>query len=403
MLRLVRALREVFGDRVEDDLGVAGGRYERVLTGIVGLERLRANDPGLSQLTPFRLDLLDFFVVEHTGRVPDLEGYLALLDFAAAAVAADPEARLTDAVASPSVKLTCTTLHSARGEQLTRYVQSLPFSAAITPRHVASTLWATARAAKYFSLIVGADRELIGRRVLHLGLSSVWDQTHQEHLVALMARVIAEGADVTDLDLLAAYELKGAGAFDQGALLTQGSTVQGFNWSGTLALNGIAWGSVRQVTGSRDGGITVQPVEQLWTGPGRPVPTLRVVEVDQSGSVVVHLPGRLPSPVPDSEYLALLSLDPVLSMQLSLSVPVLFLTTGPGALSQGLVQQFSQRTGRPTFGYSAPMMLTAPCPGDPLNILTLPDAATGAFGQWTAATRQPPTIRPAAAQTGSVT
>lgn len=101
-LRLVRALRTVFGNEIEDHRGIPGGRYEQALKAVGALERLRANDPLVSQFTPFRKDFLDFFVQEHTGRAPDPAGYLALLDHAARRIAADPTARLTDAVPSPS-------------------------------------------------------------------------------------------------------------------------------------------------------------------------------------------------------------------------------------------------------------------------------------------------------------
>lgn len=62
---------------------MVGGRYERVLKGIGALERMRANDPAISALTPFRLDMWAFFVQEHSGEAPAPAGYVALLDFAA--------------------------------------------------------------------------------------------------------------------------------------------------------------------------------------------------------------------------------------------------------------------------------------------------------------------------------
>ena len=134
-LRLVRALRRVFGNEIEDHRGVPGGRYERVLKGIAALERMRANDPAISQFAPFRLDMLDLFVREHSGRAPDLAGYVALLDFAAARVAADSGAKLTEAVPAPVVQITLKQL-ADKGEQMTRYVQSLP-----APRRSPSGMW----------------------------------------------------------------------------------------------------------------------------------------------------------------------------------------------------------------------------------------------------------------------
>ena len=396
-LRLVRALRRVFGNEIEDHRGVPGGRYERVLKGIAALERMRANDPAINQFTPFRLDMLDLFVREHSGRAPDLAGYVALLDFAAARVAADSDAKLTEAVPAPVVQITLKQL-ADKGEQVTRYVQSLPAPAAFTQRHMASTLWAMARAAQVFRSMTPAEREEMGRKVLHLGATGAWDGTRQEALWVLTAKAIAEGVDVSDLDLLAAYHLKESGAFGPAALLMQGPNVQGVNWSGTPAPGGVNWGSVRQMTHGPNG-TTAQPVQPGWVGPGKPMPMLNVVEVDQAGNIVLHLPGRAPVPVSEDEFLALLELDPALRT-VPLGTPVLFLTTGPGALSPQLVQRFSQRTGRPAFGYGAPMMLTGSDSSAPLGILALPDPATRAPGPWTAATRQPTVPGPSNADDG---
>ena len=384
-LRLVRALRLAFGKEIENDRGVPGGRYERVLKGIGALERMRANDPAISQFTPFRMDMLDFLVREHSGKAPDRAGYLALLDFAAARVAAEPGARLTKAVPTPVLQIALAQMLD-RGEQVTRHVQSLPAPAAFTPRHVASTLWTTARAGQMLGSMTQTEREAMVRKVLHLDAAAALGRSHQEALWALTAKALVEGLDVTDRDLLAAYHLKESGAFGPAALLRQGANVQGVNWSGTPMPAGVDWGSVQQRTHGPSG-TTTAPVKPGWAGPGKPMPMLNVVEVDQAGNIVLHLPGRAPVPVSEDEFLALIGMVPALRT-VPLGVPVLFLTTGPGALSPQLVQRFSQSTGRPAFGYGAPMMLTSADPSRPLGILALPDPATRAPGPWTAATRQ---------------
>ncbi|MDW4911780.1 hypothetical protein RB628_42460, partial [Streptomyces sp. ADMS] len=69
--------------------------------------------------------------------------------------------------------------------------------------------------------------------------------------------------------------------------------------------------------------------------------------------IVLHLPGRTPFAVSEDEFLALLDLDPALRTT-PLGTPVLFLTSGPGALRAEVVQRFAERTGRPAFSYSAP-------------------------------------------------
>ncbi|WP_308370024.1 lonely Cys domain-containing protein [Streptomyces sp. McG3] len=380
-LRLVRALRAVFGDAIEDDRATPGGRYERALRSIGALERLRANDSSLNGYTPFRRDLLDFFVREHTGREPDLAGYQALLDHAAARIAADPDARLTDAVPSPTLQITLTQLADA-GEQAIRHVQSLPPQAPFTPRHVASTLWATARAAQLFRPMTPGARASMGRKVLHLDPAATWGRNQQQAVWAVSAKAIAQGMDATDHDLLAAFHLAESGAFGPASVLRQGPSIQGVNWSGANAPAGIDWSTLRRPDGTASHQLTPE-----WAGPGKPMPLLNVIEVDPAGTPVLHLPGRAPVPVPENEFLALLDLAPALRT-VSLGIPVLFLTTGPGALSPELVQRFSQRTGRPAHGYSAPMALTAPSPKTPLGIVALPDPATNAPGRWTAAARR---------------
>ncbi|MGW4240852.1 lonely Cys domain-containing protein, partial [Streptomyces sp. NPDC004749] len=384
-LRLVRALRSAFGNEIEDDRGVPGGRYERVLRGIGALERMRANDPAISQFTPFRLDMFDFFVQEHTGRAPDLAGYMALLDFAAARVAADPGARLTDAVPAPALQVTLKQL-ADKGVHVIGYVQSLSSSAAFSARHVASTLWAMSRVAQTFGSMTTAEQEAVGRKVLHVNAAAVWDQSQEVGLWVLASKAIAEGLDISDRDLLAAYHLKESGAFGPAALLRKGPDVQGVNWSGTPASAGIDGGNVRQMTYGPHG-TSMQLVQPDWVGSGKPPPVLSVVEVDQAGNIVLHLPGYAPLRVSEDEFLALMDLNPALRSA-GLGTPVLFLTTGPGALSPRLVERYSQRTGRPAFGYGAPMMLTSAAPSIPLRILALPDPATMTPGPWTAATRQ---------------
>lgn len=267
-----------------------------------------------------------------------------------------------------------------------RYVQSLPPGAPFTPRHAASTLWAMTRTAQIFRSMPPADRETMGRKVLHLDVAAVWDRAGQETLWKLTAKAIAEGADASDHDLLAARHLQESGAFAPAALLRQGPNVQGVNWSGTPAPAGVDWGRVRRIAHGPNGTVT-QPVQPVWTGPDRPMPLLSVVEVDWAGSLVLHLPGRAPVEVSEGEFLALMAMDPALNT-VPLNIPVLFLTTGPGVLPDGLLQRFSQRTGRPAFGYDAPMMLNAPDAATPLVILALLDPATKNPGQWTGTVRQ---------------
>ncbi|WP_234315030.1 lonely Cys domain-containing protein, partial [Streptomyces sp. NRRL F-5135] len=243
MLRLVRGLRDLFGNEVESDRGVPGGRYERLVKGIGALETLRDNDSALSGLTPLRRDMVAFYAQQHSGRPADTAAYESLLDFARERVAADPDAELTEAVEAPAVRVALNEL-GASGEAVLRTVQGLAPGATPSPRQVASTLWAVVRAAKMlFNEIPPADRAEHGRSVLHLDDTEPWDLSKQKTLWALTAKALAEGLDITDRNLLAAYHLKVTGAFDPAALLWQGQNVQGVYWSDTPAPEGINWRS----------------------------------------------------------------------------------------------------------------------------------------------------------------
>ncbi|MDW4911371.1 lonely Cys domain-containing protein, partial [Streptomyces sp. ADMS] len=282
-LRLVRALRTALGSKFEDN----PFRYRQTLKGIGALETMRANDPDLRNRTPFRLDMLDFLTQAHTGKTPDEAGYLALLTFARDRIAADPHAELSKGINSPALRLTLGQF-STSGEAVVRAVKALPDNAPLRPKDVASALWATARAGQRIGQVPGPDREAFGRKVLHLPHTETWDRAKQQTLWTLAAKAIAEGMDVTDGNLLAAYHLKQTGTFGPAALLWQGQNVQGVNWSGTPAPAGVTWRSVRQVT-QGPGGTTVQQVEPGWAGSGKPYPLLNLINVDRAGNIVLHL------------------------------------------------------------------------------------------------------------------
>ncbi|NEA60919.1 hypothetical protein G3I60_43910, partial [Streptomyces sp. SID13666] len=177
---------------------------------------------------------------------------------------------------------------------------------------------------------------------------------------------LAEGVVVTDRDRLAAYHLK-AFAFVKVNLMKRGQQIQGANWSGTPAPEGIDWHTVDRVFQGPDG-TTTEKVVPEWAGPGKPLPLLNVVHVNEAGNVVLHLPGGPPIEVSDDEYLALLRLEPGMQTA-NLEQPLLFLSSGPGALRPELVRRFAQQSGRPAYGYSAPLTLTATDPSAPLTIV----------------------------------
>ncbi|MER6691047.1 lonely Cys domain-containing protein, partial [Streptomyces minutiscleroticus] len=383
-LRLVRALRQAYGSDVETD----PARHARLWQGIAALDRLRANDPALSTATPFRMDLWDFFTEQHTGRAPDPAGRTALLDHARAVIAADPAARLGTAVPSPALELTLRLRQLAgNGEAVLRYVQNLPADATPTPRHWASTLWATVRAAHRLSgAPTGEQPQALGRRILHLPDSAPWTPARQQEVWALTARAAAEGLDIGDTDVLAAYHLASNGAFGPATELADHRQATGVNWSGSAAPHGVDWGSPLQTVPGPAGGSR-RPSVAPWAGADRPAPRVYLVHADQAGRITLDLPGGQVA-VSQDEFLALLDLDPVLGT-LPLGAPALFLATGPAPLPAGFVTRFAERTGRTAHAAAGPMMLTGPETA-PRTVLLMLDPATAGPGLWTTGARTAP-------------
>ncbi|NEA60908.1 hypothetical protein G3I60_43850, partial [Streptomyces sp. SID13666] len=225
-------------------------------------------DPALSGVTPLRKDMVSFYAQQHGGGTADTAAaHEALLDFARERIAEDPDAELSTEVPAPALMATLNELATS-GEAILRSVQGLPPGVAPSPRQVASTMWAMVRAAKLlFNELPPADREAHGRGVLHLPDTDPWDLPKQRQLWSLTAKALAEGLDVTDRDLLAAYHLEQTGAFGPAGLLWQGQNVQGVYWSDTPAPEGVDWRSVRRMTNG-PGGTTTETVVPEWAEKG---------------------------------------------------------------------------------------------------------------------------------------
>ncbi|MEU1128141.1 hypothetical protein ABZ371_32290, partial [Streptomyces sp. NPDC005899] len=117
-LRLVRALRRVFGNEVEADRGVPGGRHERLLRGIGALETLRANDPALSARTPLRMELWESLARTPGGPAPRPADFEAVLE---RALAAPRDAVLTAVWDVPALRAAADRL-AAGGDAVVRAV-----------------------------------------------------------------------------------------------------------------------------------------------------------------------------------------------------------------------------------------------------------------------------------------
>ncbi|MFD8803864.1 lonely Cys domain-containing protein, partial [Streptomyces atroolivaceus] len=169
-LRLVRALKQVFGNEVEADRGVPGGRYERLLRGIGALETLRANDPALSALTPLRMELWQLLASPPDGNDPGPADFEAVLD---SALAAPRDVALTDAWDAPALRDALDRIASG-GDAAVRAVLRMP-AGPLTPREYARALWAMTGASQLLDARTPARREELGRAALHLPAEAGWD------------------------------------------------------------------------------------------------------------------------------------------------------------------------------------------------------------------------------------
>ncbi|MGO4421995.1 lonely Cys domain-containing protein, partial [Streptomyces sp. MCAF7] len=286
MRRLVRALRQAFGNGIEADWGVPGGRYQRVLEGIVALENLRANDPALGRFTPFRMDLWAFYAQSFGGNTPDQDAYLAVLDGARTRQAAWPAAELGTELRDPAVDIAVDRLTN-RGDVLVGRVTQSPARLPMGKEQIGRALWPLARTHRMLSAMSPAAREGVGRRVLHTRGDAPWyDAARFNDLWILGAQALAAGVDITDPHALAAYHLMSMGAFEQATLLTEADgTVQGYNWSGWYAPQGVDLDAVH--TRGAQGFVRGDPP---WKGSGRtaaPKPKVLWTDTSPNGALVL--------------------------------------------------------------------------------------------------------------------
>ncbi|MEU8718701.1 lonely Cys domain-containing protein, partial [Streptomyces sp. NPDC048663] len=366
MLRLVRALRQAFGVEIEDDRGVPGGRYERVLKGIGALETLRANDVALGRHTPFRMDLWTFYAGQLAQAQPG-QAHLAVLDLARARLTAAPAAELGKELRHPSVDRVSHMFGTpAASEAFGRAVAGTPPTLPVGPNDVARAFWAILRAQHRLEGVPANEVEQLGRDVLHLPQSAAWDEARRSDLVRLIAKAVARGLNVGDPWVLGAYHLVLAGAFEPAASLGQ-ATVEGFNWSGVPAPAGVRTDTVVEEIGGPAGAVAHVALRPPWQQPGQFEPFVIVTGSDASGVRVLHLPRLGGVRVGEREFLELLWMAQPLH-EVPLQVPLLVLTSGPATLGPNVLQHLFVRTGRVNWSYSGLTELVADPSGGPLRI-----------------------------------
>ncbi|WP_371652218.1 lonely Cys domain-containing protein, partial [Streptomyces mirabilis] len=379
MLRLVRALRRVFGLEIEDSRGVRGGLYERVLKGIGALEKLRANDVALGRFTPFRMDLWSHYAqVLKEGRTPQ-QAHMDVLELARARWDAEPGASLGKVLQHFSVDQVLDWFSQAAEFHVADVVgtgQTMP----VGPADTARAFWANVRSHSHLASLSPAEVEQLGRQVLHLPHGTPWAPWDHAQLVRVIAQAIAQGLDIGNPEVLAAYHLVFAGAFETSVLLLGQGDLLGFNWSGVPAPGGVNTGVVvEEVAGW--GGTSFAPSLPPWARPGQRAPIVIWTGTDPTGTRVLHLPRLAGARVADGEFQELLWLARRLHL-LRRSIPVLFLASGHGAPGPQVPEWFFHRTRRVNWSYSGLVNLIPSSFGGPLTIQVLGEPGTGAPGRW---------------------
>ncbi|MEI5033215.1 lonely Cys domain-containing protein [Streptomyces sp. S1A(2023)] len=379
VLRLVRALRLVFDHDVEDDRWVPGGRYERALKGIAALETLRANDPGMRRLTPFRMELWTFLARRVGGDTPGRDAYRDVLDAARQLIGRQPDSTLSGMLPDTPLTYAVDELSGSQGADLVRDAVGLPEPVTLRPKDITRAFWAMLAGVDLVLFRLDpAQQESLGRRALHLADTEVWSEATTADLTFLAVRAHARRIDITDPHQLAAHHLRELGALRQ--TLTDGTEPTGYNWSGRPAPNGVEshqW--YARVKAGNDVLTLPQPARWRSTEPSGASLVIWTGTRADDGGIVIHLPGHAPLPVPDEELWALLDLAPLVT-DAGVDVPVVFPMAGFTDGNARRTQPFTDRTGRSAFGYSGPLDLIEDDPFDPLRITALREKK---LGQWT--------------------
>ncbi|MFF3561805.1 lonely Cys domain-containing protein [Streptomyces sp. NPDC002574] len=315
-LRLVRALRQVFGAAAEDDKDDAYGEYQRLLRGIGALETMRLNDPILRDTGPFTMDLLERAARSHLGRSAgsalDSTDILAVLE---AAETRPAGVALREFVPLASVDEALSWL--AKGDPDQRAVQVLELgSDPVTAVHRQRLLWATVKAVE--GLKATTDADSLAVTVLHLEASArPVDDARRAELLWTMAGAAAAGRDPGNPTALGAYHLERHDALSQGTLLKSPSgEVLGRNWTGAPLTDPLVPDRYLASSNGTDG-TNARTRHTPWRVdgalPGERPAAYFVLAEGGPDHIDMPWPDGSRRPVPVDEIAELLANDPVLS------------------------------------------------------------------------------------------
>ncbi|MER6273800.1 lonely Cys domain-containing protein [Streptomyces sp900105755] len=401
VLRLVRALRLVFGASVEDDKDVVDGEYQRLLSGIGALETMRRDDPALRDDGPFTMDLLDRVARSHAGRSGGLAASpgtaLEPADVLAALEAArtrPPGVALRDFVPLPSVDEALARLATDDAEQ--RAVQVLDLgSDPVTAAHRQRLLWATVKAVE--GLSAAADVNALAVKVLHLDASvGPVDDARRAELLWTAAGAAAAGRDVHSPTALAAFHLERAGALSRGTLLLSSSgRGVGRNWTGRPMTDPVAGEQYLAVDPDVGPSSTAaRNVPWRVRGAGTGGNAYFVVADGGRDHVDMPWPDGSRRPVPPDEIAELLANDPVLTGRPAHDplVPIMPHTPRSAPLMRALTDRSA--TGRTVFMPAENAVLFHSARRNEYDIVVAEPAHSGATAGWVR--KDPPALVPLA-------
>ncbi|MFD8803928.1 lonely Cys domain-containing protein, partial [Streptomyces atroolivaceus] len=308
-LRLVRALRQIFGSTVDDS-----PEYPVLLRGIGALDLMHEADPGLNLdgARAFTLDLYGQLLTRYLadglppGQSPRFtpDGHRSLLAEAARRWETGPRGPLTDWIALPHLVHMLTDLAATpHRESVARSVLGLDVSAPVGETEWSRLLWASLKVAMATSHV---DPGTFAAAVLHLPAP---DAARFGEAVLVARQAVAAGRDPWQLSEVAAYQLEQQGALESDRLLADDDgDAWGRALDGTSRPQGTFDHSVVTLLGyAPDGSLVPVGTEPApWAADQyRPRPFVYVADGDAGGL-------RMQGPVPPGEFGELVFRDPEL-------------------------------------------------------------------------------------------
>ncbi|MGW5373545.1 lonely Cys domain-containing protein, partial [Streptomyces sp. NPDC004011] len=339
LLRLVRALRQVFGPEVEDTAD-----YPALLLGGAAVVNMWFADPDLGPAGPFSPELLRRVIAAHPDAASGVDPQVTRRVLAAAAQAwksgHPPVSRFVN----------LPVLHSAaRWLQDTAAVDEAAAAAlglsgpdAVVQAERTRMFWARVRAEETLTA-AGPGADALTMRVLHLDPGAKVDDALRDATATLLARGFAAGRDMADPDVAAAYDLETRGAFAEQPSMTTMDSAQGDgrDWEDGMTLLPDL-GRFRT-----PGGLADAPwAGKDASGKDRPVPYVVRASVDPGdGDLLDVTVSGASFRVPAAEFAELLAADPELRGK-ELTTPLLLVLDGLGGHGSGPADEIARRLGR---------------------------------------------------------